>query len=386
MEATPNFFFGLLAFTLVLLIARVVKLIELVVTRGVPALQMGKLLLLIMPTFLELTVPMAFLLAILLGLGRLSQDHQVLGFKASGVSPLQILWPIAGVACVIAAITLFLTVFARPAANLALKKELYAIAKSRLGTVLKEKVFNQEFPKILIYVEEIVPPGNTAQGILIVDKRDRDREEVILGKVALISAEEQTNTLGLKLIDGSVYQKDKNRPGFSQTRFNIYDFKLDLDELIGPVRRKSDGPKELGFHRLIETIREKQQQGQNAIAERIELQQRISFAFVPVVFCLLGVSLTLLPHSSRAGRSWGFLLCLFWLLAYYLLLSLGKALGEQGTLHPALALWLPNLVVGGIALHFFMKALRESPIALMGGFDNAFIWASLQWGKIRQKA
>ena len=385
-EILAPFFFGLLAFTLVLLIARVVKLIELVVTRGVPALQIGKLLLLIMPTFLELTVPMAFLLAILLGLGRLSQDHEVLAFKASGVSPLQILWPIAGVACVIAAITLFLTVFARPAANLALKKELYAIAKSRLGTALKEKVFNQEFPKILIYVEEIVPPGNTAQGILIVDKRDRVREDVILGKVALISAEEQTNTLGLKLIDGSIYQRDKNRPGFSQTRFNIYDFKLDLDELIGPVRRKSDGPKELGFQRLIETIREKQQQGQTAIAERIELQQRISFAFVPLVFCLLGVSLTLLPHSSRAGRSWGFLLCLFWLLAYYLLLSLGKALGEQGTLHPVLALWLPNLVVGGIALHFFMKALRESPLALMGGFDNAFIWASLRWGKIRQKA
>ena len=384
-EILAPFLFGLLAFTLVLLIARVVKLIEMVVTRGVPALQIGKLLLLIMPTFLELTVPMAFLLAILLGLGRLSQDHEVLAFKASGISPLQILWPIAGVACVIAVITLFLTVFARPAANLALKKELYAIAKSRLGTALKEKVFNQEFPKVLIYVEEIVPPGNTAQGILIVDKRDRAREEVILGKVALISAEEQTNTLGLKLIDGSIYQRDKTRPGFSQTRFNIYDFKLDLDELIGPVRRKSDGPKELGFKRLIETIREKQQQGQNAIAERIELQQRISFAFVPLVFCLLGVSLTLLPHSSRAGRSWGFLLCLFWLLAYYLLLSLGKTLGEQEALHPSLALWLPNLVVGGIALHFFLKALRESPLALMARFDNAFIWASLRLGKIRQK-
>jgi len=385
-EILSPLFFGLLAFTLVLLIARVVKLIELVVTRGVPALQIGKLLLLIMPTFLELTVPMAFLLAILVGLGRLSQDHEVLAFKASGVSPLQLLAPIAGVACVIAVITLVLTVFARPAANLALKKELYEIAKSRLGTVLKEKVFNQEFPKILIYVEEIIPPGNTAQGVLIVDKRDPIREDVILGKVALISTEEETNSLGLKLIDGTTYQRDRNGPGFSQTRFDIYDFKLDLDELIGPIRKKSDGPKELHFGRLIEIIREKQQQGQNALPERIELQQRISFAFVPLVFCLLGVSLTLLPHSSRAGRSWGFLLCLFWLLAYYLLLSVGKALAEQGTLHPVLALWLPNLVVGGIALHLFMKALRESPLALMAGFDNAFIWASLRWGKVRQRA
>jgi lipopolysaccharide export system permease protein len=241
-EILSPFLLGLLAFTLVLLIARMVKLIELVVTRGVPPLQIGKLLLLIMPTFLELTVPMAFLLANLLGLGRLSQDHEVLAFKASGVSPLQILAPVAGIALIIAFVTLALTVFVRPTANLALKKELYEIAKTRLGTVLKEKVFNQEFPKVLIYAEEIVPPGNTAQGILIVDKRDAAREEVILGKVALISSDEQSNSLGLKLIDGSIYQRDVGGPGFSQTRFNVYDFNLDIDELIGPVRRKSDGP------------------------------------------------------------------------------------------------------------------------------------------------
>jgi lipopolysaccharide export system permease protein len=385
-EVLPPFGLGLLAFTLVLLIARVIKLIELIVTRGVPALQIGKLLALILPTFLELTVPMAFLLAILLGLGRLSQDHEVLAFKASGISPMQILWPVAAVAAVISMTTLFLTVFARPAANLALKKELYEIARNRLGTALKEKIFNQEFPKVLIYVEELIPPGNTAQGILIVDNRDRLREDVILGKVARISADESSNSLGLKIIDGSLYQRDRKRPGFSQTRFNIYDFKLDLDELIGPIRKKSDGPKELSFTRLLESINEKRQKGENATPERIELHQRISFAFVPLVFAILGVALTLLPHRSRTGRSWGFLLCLFWLFAYYLLLTLGKTLGEKGMLHPALALWLPNLIVGGIALQLFFKALRESPLLLTRKWENAFSWAGSKWTKIWQKA
>ena len=55
------------------------------------------------------------------------------------------------------------------------------------------------------------------------------------------------------------------------------------------------------------------------------------------------------------------MLCLFWLLAYYVLLSFGKALGDKGSLHPILALWLPNLTVGCIALVFFRKAMRESP-------------------------
>jgi lipopolysaccharide export system permease protein len=371
-EILPPFFFGLLAFTLVLLLARILKLIDLVVTRGVPLLQIGKLFSLILPTFLELTVPMAFFLAILLGLGRFSSDQEILAMKASGISPAQILWPIAGVAVGIAIVTLLLTFFARPAANQALKKELYNIAKNRVGTALKEKVFNDDFPKILIYVEEIIPPGDTGQGVLIVDKRDRLREAIILGKVALITTDEASNTLGLKLFDGSIYERDKNRAGFSQTRFNIYDFKLDLDELIGPIRRKEMGPKEMSMRRLTQTIRDKQDQGIDAIAERVEFHQRLSFGFVPLLFCLLGVSLILLPRNYRANRASGFMLCLFWLLTYYALLSLGKALGDKGVLQPMLALWLPNIIVGAVAVHFFRKALHESPLLFHTSIDGAF--------------
>jgi lipopolysaccharide export system permease protein len=374
-EVLPPFFLGLLAFTIILLIARILKLIELVITRGVPLLQISKLFALILPTFLEMTVPMAFLLAILLGMGRLSNDQELLAMKASGVSPTQILGPIASVAVVIALITMFLTLFARPAANTALKKELYNIAKSRVSTALKEKVFNDDFPKILIYVEEIKPPGNTAQGVLIVDKRDKVREDIILGKVALITTDEETNTLGLRLFDGSIYEREKNRPGFSKTRFNIYDFKFDLDELVGPVRQKDAGPKEMVLSDLLSAINQKGAQGSKNIAERMELHQRISFGFVPMVFCLLGVSLTLLPRSSRANRSWGFMICVFWLVTYYALLSLGKALGDKSILPPIAALWLPNVVVGAISVHFFRKALHESPLTvprfLVFGLDRS---------------
>ena len=90
-EILPPFFFGLAAFTFILLIARILKLVELVVTRGVPLFQTAKLFSLILPSFLELTVPMAFLLAILLGLGRMSSDQELLAMKAGGISPLQIL-------------------------------------------------------------------------------------------------------------------------------------------------------------------------------------------------------------------------------------------------------------------------------------------------------
>lgn len=146
-EILPPFFFGLVAFTFILLIARILKLVELVVTRGVPLVQIGKLFVLILPTFLELTVPMAFLLAILLGLGRLSNDQEIVALKASGFSPVQILLPIGTLAVVVALVTLLLTTFARPAANVALQKELFNIARSRVGTALKEKYLTTIFQR-----------------------------------------------------------------------------------------------------------------------------------------------------------------------------------------------------------------------------------------------
>lgn len=375
-EIVPPFIIAFTAFTFILLIGRLLKLIELVIARGVPLVQIAKLISLILPTFFELTFPMAFLLAILLGLGRMSSDQELLAMKALGIGPHQILWPVALVAFVIALVTLGLTMFVRPAANHALKKELYHIATTRIGSALKEKVFNDDFPKILIYVEEIIPPGDTVQGVLIVDKRDPAREQIILGKVALIATDEETNSLRFKLFDGSVYETEKNHQGFSRTQYNIYDFKLDLNELAGSLNRNQAGPKEMSLRQLNREIQQKLAQGNKAIPERVELQQRLSFGFIPVVFCLLGVALTLLPRSSRANRSWGFMLCFCWLLVYYLILSLGKALGDKGFLHPVPALWLPNIIVGGMAVYFYRKALRESPLRLQARLEQAWVVAN----------
>ncbi|MFQ5903124.1 MAG: LptF/LptG family permease [Candidatus Binatia bacterium] len=384
-EILPPFLSGLLAFTFILLIARILKLVELVVTRGVPLLQIGKLFALILPTFLEMTVPMALLLGIFLGLSRLSSDHEILALKATGISPVQILLPIGTVALLISSITLLITTSVRPQANLALKKELYNIAKSRVGTALREKVFNDDFPKILLYVEEVVPPGNTSQGVLIVDRRNPARENIIFGKVALIHSDEESKTLSLKLFDGALYERGKNRSGFSQTHFNTYDFKLDLEGAFSPARKKERGPKEMSLRRLGRAIRLKEEQGLRPTAELIELHRRISFSFAPLVFGLLGVSLVLVPTRSRTSRSRGLAMCLSWLLVYYALLSMGKALGEREIMPASLALWLPNIVVGLIAIHLFRKALKESPLLIETKLEDLSLYLSRRLANYRQR-
>lgn len=360
-EIIPPFLVGLFAFTLILLTARIVRLIELVVSRGVPFLDVFKLFGLILPTFLETTLPMAFLLGILFGCGRLSSDLETLAFKACGVSPVHFLLPVGLIALVVSLSTLALSTLVRPAANAAVKKELYTIAQGSAGSLLREKVFNNYFPKVLIYVDEVIPPGNTFQGVLIVDRRDETQENLIIGRVGLLISGEDTQTIGLRLFDGTIHERQPEQSGFSQTSFKVYHFRLDLADALSMFDEEKTSPSEMSLERLGAVIRSKRNMGEKPTLELMEAHQRFAFSFAPLIFGLLGIAIVMAPSRSRAGRSHGVAACLFWLLAYYGLLSLGRALGEREIIVPGLAVWLPNLTVGIVAVYLFSKTLRESP-------------------------
>src|SRR2546422_10120979 len=85
-EVVTPFLLGLLIFTLILLTARILKLVELVVNRAAPVWYMVKLFCYATPAFFEVTVPLAFLLALFWGFGRLSADHEITSLNTSALS------------------------------------------------------------------------------------------------------------------------------------------------------------------------------------------------------------------------------------------------------------------------------------------------------------
>ena len=71
-------------------------------------------------------------------------------------------------------------------------------------------------------------------------------------------------------------------------------------------------------------------------------------------------------QSKNAKRSFGLVLCLFFFLLYYLLLTIGYGFGEDGSYPPEIGMWLPNFVMGGIGLFMLIQTGRER--SLMIGF------------------
>lgn len=357
-EISIPFVLGLAVFTLILLIARILKLVEMVVNRGVPALEVLKLFSYILPAFLEVTVPMALLLAVLVAFGRLSSDSEITALKTSGVSLYQLLFPVALFAGIVYIVALMVSMYARPWGNTHLRSGLYEIAKTRASAGIKEKVFTDDFAGLVLYVDHIEPPGNTLRGVLISDTRDSMQRNTIFAKVGFLVPNEPLHLLTLRLLDGSVHTLNQKDNSYHRTDFTTYDITLDLNTALANLRARERDPNEMTVPELQAAIAAKRRAGDPAFGEAVELQRKFSIPFACLAFAAIGIPLGILP--TRSVRSRGFSLSLVLIFAYYLLLTLGESLGQRGVLPAALAMWLPNLLLSALAMTLFLRAARES--------------------------
>jgi lipopolysaccharide export system permease protein len=358
-ELVVPFLLGIAIFTSILLIVRILKLVEMVVNRGVPVWQILKLFSYILPAFLEVTVPMALLLAILVTFGRLSSDSEIVALRAAGISLYRLLVPVGAFAVAIALLTLGLSLVARPWGNSLLRNGLYEIIRTRAVAGIKAKIFNDEFNGLVIYVDRIEPATDALEGILISDTRDPTMRNTVYAETGRLFSNESHQSLTLRLENGGIYSPgDTGGRAYQDTRFDTYDITLDLDTALAQLRNRSKDASEMTVPELRAEIAAKTAHGEPAFVERVEMQRKFSIPFGCLVFAALGVPLGIQP--SRSVHSRGFSMSLLLIFVYYLLLTLGQNLGERGALAPVLAVWLPNAVLSAIAVCLLARAARET--------------------------
>jgi lipopolysaccharide export system permease protein len=363
-ELFSPFWLGLAIFTSMLLVARILKLMEMVVSRGVPLAQMLKLFSYILPAFLEVTVPMALLLAVLVAFGRLSTDSETIALQASGISIFRLMAPVAAFALATAVLTFFLSLYVRPWGNSLLRTGLYEIVKARASAGIKAKIFNDEFEGLVVYVDQVEPLVNRLYGVLIADTRDASAHNTIYARMGIIVTNEDAHTLSLRLIDGGIYTTTASSKGYQDTRFTTYDLNLDLDLAVAGLQSQTKEPTEMSWHELHESIADKKARNEPALAEEVEIQRKFAIPFGCLVFAALGIPLGIRP--SRAVHSRGFSISLVLIFAYYLLLTLGHSLGERGALQPVIASWLPNILLSFVAATLLLRTSQGATYGQRG--------------------
>jgi len=373
-EIPPPFLVGMGTFTFVLLMGRFLKLAEMVVEKGVPLSDVIWMVVYLLPSFWLYTIPMALLLAILLAFGRLSGDSEVTAMKSCGISLYGLLPPpllfslFACVAC------LGVTVYAVPWGNASFKKLLIDVAQASAGVVIKEKVFNDAFPGMVIYAESFNPKGQTMAGVIIHDERDPREPATIFAKSGVLLSDPQAHSIEFHLKDGSIHRLAE-ASGYRLVDFQEYNLRVALAK---PGNSKEKGEAEMTLDELIHPP-PGSFDAKALLAMRLEFYSRLALPFSCFVFTLLAMPLGI--QNRRSGKAAGFSLSIGILLAYYIALSAFKALGEKSLLPAALACWSPNLLFLALALYLFYKTAAEEPLPLTLLYARLAARLRERWGR-----
>src|SRR5437588_13117278 len=115
-EVSRHAFLGLVVFTFVFLVPRLVQLMEIYVRHVGSDVQILKFFLCIFPGLVVFTVPFATLIGVLLGLGRMSADSEIIALTSLGIGRRRILFPVGMLALAGALLTLLMPAWVGPAA------------------------------------------------------------------------------------------------------------------------------------------------------------------------------------------------------------------------------------------------------------------------------
>src|SRR5436190_7771942 len=141
-EMVPPTALGLLLFTFILLLDTISNLMRILVSRGAELVTVVRAFVYLLPSIFSVTIPMAFLMGVLLAFGRLASDSEIVALRASGISPARLLRPVVALSVVTGLLTFYIVAVALPAANQAYREIIFALIVSKARTGVTPRVFN----------------------------------------------------------------------------------------------------------------------------------------------------------------------------------------------------------------------------------------------------
>src|ERR1700675_4199427 len=160
---------GLIVFTFVFFVPQLIRLMELFVRHTGSGSQILKLFLCIFPAVFTFTIPMAVLIGVLLGLGRMSADSEIIALTALGIGRRRILLPVGVLAVAGALVTLSMTAWLGPLAFHKYRTLETELVASQISFAVQPRVFDERFPKLVLYVNDVSASGTQWHGVFLAE-------------------------------------------------------------------------------------------------------------------------------------------------------------------------------------------------------------------------
>ncbi len=360
-EMLPPFFINMAFFSFIFLMKQLLEITDMIVNHNVSFAHVFLLLAYTTPYFFQYVIPMSVMMAVLLALLRMSGDNEVLAIKAGGLSVYRMLPPVLAFSLLGTLITGYITIVGVPLSAERFKKLVLDVATTNLDVSLKERTFNDNFKDVILYVNKIDPNSGSLQNVLIEDRRTPNAHNTVVASTGVLVGEPEKLIYHLRLYNGTINQLDVKKRSSHTIHFKTYDIRLDLKDVMSVVSESHKTPNEMTLTELTEylnTVRDRKNVYDSAL---LKYHKKFS---LPVACLAMGVlALPLGIVSRRSNKAYGIGLCLFYFLLYYILLTVGTTLGENGSCPPLIAMWVPNITLGGFGVLLLVRSAKEKHLS-----------------------
>ncbi|MEW6434596.1 MAG: LptF/LptG family permease [Myxococcota bacterium] len=292
------------------------------------------------PQLLAQALPVAFLLAILLGLGRLSEDGELRAMQSLGVSPRHFFQPALLVGVALTAGQVLLAFTAQPWGMSAASAEANDIIRRNLVHDIKPGVFHEQVKGFTFYAEEGAPDRGW-RNVLLFDGRDPATPLLLVARQGRLRPAGDTDELAFELADGSIHQAQRQAGEYSTLFFGRAEILAGLSEARLLQNRFSSPFEEVTPLELHEQGLRAAAEGKAALPFEVAFHWRLGQLLMPLAFALLGAPMAVL---RRGGRTWGFVFTLAGFSAYYALARSGAQAAVTGKVPPLLGGQIANVV------------------------------------------
>ncbi|MCM8791581.1 MAG: LptF/LptG family permease [Candidatus Omnitrophica bacterium] len=332
---------GLLTFLMIM--GNLIKIANLIISKGVEISGIIKLFSYLIPYLLTYTIPISTLTGILLTFGRLSGDNEIIAIRTSGINIIYIILPVMIIGLMLSLFLIILNDSVIPYTHYASRRAFVEIGVKNPAAFLEAGTFIDAFQNYIIFIYNI--QDNKLFNIRIYELQTDNRppRTIVAKKGEFVSIPEKS-IVKLKLVDGTSDEPDPNNPyNFYKLNFKTYFINLNLSNNLQMIQKEKK-PKDMNFMELKQKVQEMKKMGIDPTVILSHLQERIALSFSCFVFTVIGAALGLITRSRKKTINLSIASLIVGI--YYMLLLGSEALSINGFIHPQIGMWLPNIIIG----------------------------------------
>jgi LPS export ABC transporter permease LptG/LPS export ABC transporter permease LptF len=339
-EILSHALIGCALFTFILFMPRLPQILETLVRNSSTFLNVVQIFLFTLPILFWVTIPMAVLVGVLLGLSRLAADSEIIAMRAGGLGIgyfVRVSSIVAVGGCLLGLVN---SLYVAPRANQAILDMEQELAASQASYEIQPRVFIEDFRDFVLYVQDVIPARGAAnwRQVFMADVTDPESPRITTAASATV-VNDSAQELLMRLRDGARHESQPDQPDqYTVSKFTMTDLPLSLSPQSSVhLGRMDTAINAVPTAELLQLIH-----GPDNKRFLIELNNRFSYPAACLVLMLVGVPLGVV--SRRGGKSSGFVFTLLLVILYYILSYTGVALARQDKMPVFLAVWMANIL------------------------------------------